>query len=83
MSQLKRYACQVGKVILGIPLVAAGVAAVLIGAALLSEFIVYLLVNFVFIQIVAICAVCLLLLVFAYVVGDIVFRKYDICQRFK
>lgn len=83
MSQLKRYACQAGKVILGIPLVAIGAAAVMVGAALLSEFIVYLLANFVLFQIAAICIVCLLLLMVAYVVGDIVFKKYNICQRFK
>ena len=80
---MRRYACLVGKVIIGIPIC-------LIAAALIVAFsfgaataICYLLENFLIVQLVAGCAIGLLLLAAAFVVGDVIFRKYNICQRFK
>ena len=83
MSQLKRYACRAGKVIIGLPICLVAAALILAGAGVAATAICYLLENFLIVQLAAGCAIGLLLLAFAFVVGDIIFKKYNICQRFK
>ena len=83
MSQLKRYACQAGKVIIGIPICLVAAALMLAFSFGAATLICYLLENFLIVQLIAGCAIGLLLLAFAYTVGDILFKEYNICQRFK
>ena len=83
MSQLKRYACRAGKVIIGLPICLIATALILAGADVASTAICYLLEHFLIVQLAVGCAIGLLLLAFAFVVGDVIFRKYNICQRFK
>ena len=83
MSQLKRYVCQAGKVLIGIPICILAAALIVAFSFWTATAICYLLENFLIVQLAVGCAIGLLLLAFAFVVGDIIFKKYNICQRFK
>jgi amino acid permease len=79
MSQLKRYACQTGKVVAGMPVVILGIAVILGFSVFAGEVLVYILDNFWVIRVILGVLVLLLILVVAFLIGDEIFKKYDIC----
>lgn len=83
MSQLKRYACQTGKVIVGVPLVILFIVFLIVFSTIAANFLAYIILKYWIIG--AIC--CLIVIVFilgiAFLAGDEIFKKYNICQRFK
>jgi amino acid permease len=83
MSQLKRYACQTGKVVAGIPIVILGIAIILGFSVFAGEVLVYILDNFWVIRSILGILILLLILVVAFLIGDDIFKKYNICQRFR
>ncbi len=83
MSNLKRYACQTGKIIIGLPIVTFVILTILTFAWVASEVICYMLFNFRTVQVLIGLVVLLFVSFAAFCIGNEIFRKYNICQRFK
>ena len=83
MNQLKRWACQTAKVVVGIPLAIIVLILIFGFAGVVGSGIAYLLDNFWIIRALGILLVILMIIGAGFLIGDDVFKKYDICQRFK
>jgi hypothetical protein len=83
MSQLKRYACQLAKILSGAPIVIFAFLAIFAFSAVAGNVLVYLLDNFWIVRVIGCLFLVLIMSGAAFLVGDDLFRKYDICQRFK
>jgi hypothetical protein len=83
MSQLKRYACQTGKLIVGMPIIILGILAILAFSVFAGEALVYILDNFWVIRAILCILILSIILGVAFLIGDEIFKKYNICQRFR
>jgi len=83
MSQLKRYTCQLAKILTGTLLAVIGIIAIVAFATLAGEVLVYLLDHSVIARATGCLLLALVVLGVGFLIGDDIFRKYNICQRFK
>lgn len=83
MRPMKYYACQVAKIVLGLGIVLVALLFILIAACLIAEALTYLLINVLFVRSLAALVAVIAISLVAYVMGDGIFRKYNICQRFR
>jgi hypothetical protein len=83
MSQLKYYACQLAKILSGVPIVIFALLAIFAFSTVAGNVLIYLLDNFWMVRVIGCLFSVLIISGAAFLVGDDLFRKYNICQRFK